>query len=358
VPVCAVSNRLFFASAFTVFQLLSSICAFGQSTEVRQVEISSAWGGLGTPAKTELTITRAGSTFRLGRQTIAPELLKSLVLKLQESEIPEPNLGNLGLTHEWLIKNHEMPPDHYQGGPEVGAPNQKALFQRKFEDEAFMSRILSTIYKSSFHTDDYPSVRVRLTFEDGTVMTASSRSQQPYMLPWSVERPDAKFVTYNANISRVLVAILPKKTVNRSRISGDGLVDILKTDISRAIEPESNLLDAENRAASALSKLRKHYTVLSAEINGYHHVEYGTQWSENQPHEENLHVTLKKRGLPPSLVDAVVLEYGDGKIEGVDTFLGEINKYENLVLSVPWLADYMHAHEKVRFLRSRRVAWE
>jgi hypothetical protein len=240
-----------------------------------------------------------------------------------------------------------MPPDHYQGGPEVGAPNQKALFERKFEDEAFISRILSTVYESSFHTDDYPFVRVRLTFDDGTLITASSKSQQPYMLPWSIEIRDAKLVTYNANISRALNAILPKKTVNRSRISGNGLVNILKTDIARAIEPEANFLDADNRAASALAKLREHYTLLTAEINGFHHVEYGTQWSGNQPHEENLHVTLKRADLPPSLVDALVLEYRDGKVGGVDTFLGGMNKYENLVLSVPWLVDYMRSHQKV-----------
>jgi hypothetical protein len=167
------------------------------------------------------------------------------------------------------------------------------------------------------------------------------------MLPWKVEFGGATHITYNANISRALTAILPKKTVNRPRISGEGLLDVLRTTVERALEPELNLVDADNRAAAALSELRQHYTVVEAEINEFHHPEYGTEWSGNQPRETNLHAALTRADLPPNVTEALVLGYKDGKVEGLDAFLGSVNKYESVLLSVSWLADYVREHAKV-----------
>ena len=167
------------------------------------------------------------------------------------------------------------------------------------------------------------------------------------MLPWKIELRGTTHVTFNANISRALVALLPKNAVNRSRISGEGLLDILRTAVDRSLEPELNLLDADNRATAALATLRQHYSVLEAEINAFHHPEYGTEWSGNQPHETNLHAVLAKSGFPPNISEALVLEYKDSKVQGVETFLESASKYENSLMSVTWLADYIREHEQV-----------
>jgi len=347
VPSQFPSNRWVLVSLLFFLQIVSTSSLQGQSVALRQVKVSSHWGGLGTPADSELTFVKQGADFRWGHKKLEPDLLDNLVSALKEPEVSEPSLNGLGITHEWLVKNHDGPLSRYQGGPEIGAPNQKALYQQRFEDEAFITKQLSTIYKSGFHTDDFPSVRVELDFEDGTVVTAVSRSQQPYMLPWQVEKAGAKIATYNARISRALAAVLPNKTVNRYRISGDGLLDVLRTTVERAIEPELNSLDANNRAALAIETLRGRYAISEAEIDEFHHVEYGTQWTGNQPHEANLHVSLKRSDLPPNLIDAVVLEYKDDRVEGAENVLREMGKYESLVLSVRWLSDYLRAHEKV-----------
>jgi hypothetical protein len=341
------ASQVFPVAVLAAVQLVSSAHAYGQSIGLRQVQINSRWGGLGTPAASELTIAKQGSKFRLGHRSVDPELLRTLVTALKEPDIPELNLANLGLTQEWLVKNHEGPLSRSQGGPEVRAQNQQALYRERFEDPTFISPLLSRVYRSGFHTDDYPSVNVRLTFEDGSTATVSSNSQQPFMLPWKVELGGATHITYNANISRALAAILPKKTVNRPRISGEGLLDVLRTTVERALEPELNLLDADNRATAALAELRRHYTVVESEINEFHHPEYGTEWSGNQPHETNLHAALTRPDLPTNVTEALVLGYKDGKVEGLDAFLGSVNKYESLVLVVPWLADYVREHDKV-----------
>jgi hypothetical protein len=167
------------------------------------------------------------------------------------------------------------------------------------------------------------------------------------MLPWKIELGGATHITFNANISRALAAMLPKKTVNRPRISGEGLLDILSTAVERAIEPELNLLDADNRAPAALAELRQHYSVVESEINAFHHPEYGTEWSGNQPHETNLHAVLTRPDLPSNVSEALVLEFKDGNVHGLETFLTSVNKYERLFLSVPWLTDYIRENSRV-----------
>ena len=340
-------RHAFLVAVLAIVQLVPSPHAYGESNGLRQVRIISRWAGLGAPAASELTIAKQGSKFRLGHRIVDPDLLHTLISALKEADIPEVNLANLGITQEWLVKNHEGPTSRYQGGPEVGAQNQQALYRERSEDPTFISPLLSRIYRSGFHTDDYPSVNVRLTFEDGSAVTVSSNSQQPFMLPWTVELGGATHVTYNANISRAIAAILPKKTVNRPLISGEGLLDVLRTTVEHALEPELNLVDADNRAAAALDELRKHYTVAESEINEFHHPEYGTKWSRNQPHETNLHAELTRADLPPNVTEAIVLRYKDGKVEGLDAFLSSVNKYESLFLSVPWLANYVREHEEV-----------
>lgn len=337
---------MFLVVALAAAQLMS-LRAVSQSVGLRQVEINSHWGGLGSLAASEMTIVKQGSKFRLGRRSIDPVLLDRLIDALREPDISQINLANLGITKEWLATNHRGPNSHYMGGPEVEAQNQQALYEKRFEDPSFIYPLLSRIYTSGFHTDDYPSVQVQLTFEDGSIATLSSHSQQPFMLPWKIEVGGAAHTTYNANVSRALATLLPKKTVNRPRISGEGLLDLLRTEVDRALEPELNLLDAENRVGPELAELKERYSVTGAEINAFHHPEYGNEWDGNLPHETNLHVTLQKTSFPPSVSDAVVLRYEQGKVEGVEKFLETAGKYEALALSVPWLNQFIRDNSKV-----------
>jgi hypothetical protein len=108
-----------------------------------------------------------------------------------------------------------------------------------------------------------------------------------------------------------------------------------------------NLLDANNRAGAALVELSRRYSVVESEIDKFHHPEYGTEWSGGEPHEANLHVTLTRSDLPPNVSEALVLRYDDGKIDGVEAFLGSVNNYETRLFSVPWLVEYNRGHEQV-----------
>src|SRR5579883_3017007 len=152
---------------FLAFPLLSLPCLSGENIPLKQVHINSRWGGLGPSAASDLMSVKRGEKFCLDGKTIPSELIKSLIIALREHEIVEPDLVNLGITPEWLTKNDEGPGTEYQGGPQVHGANQAVLYREKFEDPAFVAPLVARVYRSGLHTDDYPSVHVQLSFEDG-----------------------------------------------------------------------------------------------------------------------------------------------------------------------------------------------
>jgi hypothetical protein len=176
------------------------------------------------------------------------------------------------------------------------------------------------------------------------------------MLPWEVTSGSGgatsgggpSTTTYNANISRALAALMPKKATNRYQLAGDDMGSALTDAVMHYIEADWKLLDVENKAADALKQLRTQYRVVSAKISPLHQPEYG-RWEGGESRETNLHATVQKTSFPPNVSDAVVLLYQDsktedskstdGKVTGADNFLSAAQWYETLAFSVPWLQD-------------------
>ena len=115
------------------------------------------------------------------------------------------------------------------------------------------------------------------------------------MLPWQITGNN--FPTFNARF-RVLAALMPKNTVNKERLAGDGFDKEFGLAVMQHIERDWKLLDARNKAGDALRAIETKYQVLSAEINPYHNVNYGVEWDSGKPHETNLHVTVAIRVFP------------------------------------------------------------
>jgi hypothetical protein len=324
--------------------LLSVSGALAQGV-VRRVEIKSGWGGLGTPQSAELVIQREKGEFRLRAKRVDPILIDKLVAALREPIITKPDTQNLGITPYWLKENAVRAVQKYAPFSfDSAAPNQKELFVRSFNDPATIERALDSLYRF-VRFDDYPRASVRVTFEDRTVLEASSHSYYQFMLPWQ-KNGDGP-VTYNANISRAIAALMPKNTVNRERLAGVGLDVALAETVMNHIEGQWNLLEAENRAGTTLARLRSAYRVEAAEINPYHSQEYGLEWGKDKPRETNLHVTLRKPEFPPNVTVALVLKFADARVEGAEDFLRTGVQYETQALSVPWLSRYIQDHPAV-----------
>jgi hypothetical protein len=209
-----------------------------------------------------------------------------------------------------------------------------------------MAKVLPEIFRCC-HTDDYPNVKVTILYTDGSRTILSSHSQSEFMLPWKVEVSDTSVETFNKNISVALAAIMPEKVTKRDRISGRGMDLALAWVVMGAIESDWNLSNVKAHGSEALRKIGNVYKIVSADIDPYHDVTFGVYVKDSEVEgEENLHVNLRRQDFPPGFAVTAILLYKDGKVFGVDEFLQDASRYEDLVLTVPWLARLREKYSK------------
>jgi hypothetical protein len=314
----------------------------GQSTtkSVRKIELHSGWGGLGTPQNSTVIIRRENGRYVRNGMPIDAALVDAFISALDAPTVAKPQMENLGVTSIWLRNNLHLAEKAVSGSFADATPTQRSLFESSFVNPTLMAKVVSDLFSySSF--DDNPYASGEVTFDDGSMLTAKTHSYYVFMIPWTIsDRGD----TFNAAISRTFSALLPTKTTNKQRLVADEFVSKLGETLLQRIEPEWKMRGVEDRAGNALKSLRTAYTVKAADINPYHDVAFGRRWEEKGPHETNLQATLHKPGFPPNLNEHLVLQYEQDKVQGLDQFLASGGKYESLVLSVPWLKEYLGQH--------------
>ena len=334
---------------------LSTITALAQSRSVKQIVIVSGGGGEGESG--EFVITRKTGAYLADGVQVPDELIANLLSAIDAPVIAKTNLANLGITQEWLDANAENAMKEYaEDYFSRAAKNQQALYFSSFKDPKLIERILPDIFDSR-HSDDYPIVEVEITETNGRVIKVSSDAQPVFMVPWVISGSGRKQKTYNANIGRAIASLMPDKFANKGRLAGKGLLYDLALAVMDEIKDRWELLNVENEAKPYLDQLRERFTVTTAEINGYHNVDYGREWVNGSATETNLHATLRLQDFPDNFSISLVLPFKDGKVENVDGFLNSIELYKGLALSVDWLNDYLTNHPNVqvelRFVKDR-----
>jgi len=336
--------RRFTAIAFVALCLFWPKNSFAQHRRVATITIKSAWGGLSFVKPQEFVIRNDAGTFRLGDRKVESVRVEALVSALDEPAEAKPDVGGLGITPAWLAEHeaHAELESHIDFDHANQA--QRDLFHRSFNDAALLNTVLRDIF-SGGRTDDDSSVEVAVTFEDGSSQSATAHGCFEFVLPWRFSGNGT--VAFNADISRAVAALMPKKAVNRERLVGGAFDGELADAVMENIKYEWNVVDAENQVAGVLTRLRSAYVVETAEVNPFDHPEYGREPGSNQPDETNLHATLTREGFPENVTDELVLADNNGDVKGVEEFLRSGSKYESLALSVPILKDFIRWHVNV-----------
>ena len=343
-------------SFLILFLFLTSIFSFAQTREVQQIKITSTWGGLGTPEKSEILIIHKPKGYYAKGNKIEKRLVDNLLNAIDEPEIKEFQAANLGITQEWLNTNAEPGvkeyADYYYS---FAAPNQKELYLSSFKNLQLIEKVLPSVLSGGW-TDDYPGFAIEITESNGDKTVASSYEQPTFMLPWEVVENGRVTKTYNANISRAIVAFLPKKFANKERLSGEDLRRVLATFIMRYIKDDWKRLESENKAGDTLTELKKTYAIVSAQINPYHGVDFGLESGKDKPSETNLNLLLRKEDFPKSFSIQLKLPVENEKVKNLEIFQSKIDTYQNLVFSVSWLKNYIESGKRnveLRFITNR-----
>lgn len=342
---------------FTILLLLTAFSlVFSQTREVKEIKITSAWGGLGPFGQSELTITKKSNGYYSKNSKVEKQLVDDFLKEIDEPELSKPSLTNLGLTQEWLNNNAEKGIKEYASGYfSFGAENQKLLYYKSFTNTQIIEEILPSIFRGGW-TDDYPRIEINITEIDGTNSTVRSNAQPLFMLPWEVVRGNKVVKTYNANIAKALVALVPKKFTNRERLTGEGLRSELAKNVMDFIEDNWEILEVQNKAGNTFAELQKDYKIVSAEINSNHDFDFGDEWEKDKILEKNIHFLLRKDDFPTSFSIRLKLTTQKDKVENLESFQNKINKYHELIFSVPWLKNFIENGKRnieLRFIKNR-----
>jgi hypothetical protein len=237
------------------------------------------------------------------------------------------------MKHSWLAEMATCP------YVKPWSERQQALFSKKFVDSANVARWLQVEYAGKLiRTDDYPHVKVHLSWPDGRTYDVESDEQTPYMLPWKIGPEERK--TYNADISRAVAALLPPGALNRRRLSGDMLAAEYAQFIQDAYEQNLDEIDAEIRLGSQLRPLQANFKILSLAIQ--------ILSSDDLDGENALQAHVYDGLLPKNaFVNMTVFLRNDTGLAGLDEAIAASRHYERLLLSVPWLHHYLTTHPAV-----------
>ena len=251
--------------------VLAGSVSRAEEKHVRTITVHSSWGGLGKPGRSDLVIQQVGNGYVADGRTIHNDSIDTLVRALEEPGLISPNAANLGITAQWL-RDHtdEAGRNATYFDYQAAFTDQKDLFQSAFTNEQTLQKRLDSLY-AGFHTDDYPQMRVELVFDGGQTILLQSNSQHPFMIPWNVTQDKGTTKTYNANISRALLALLPEHFTNREALTdgnqyATGLLQELASGTGMEVEQRWRDLGAQHKAGDALSIIRRTYQIRQADV--------------------------------------------------------------------------------------------
>lgn len=363
----AMSRHLIIRIVIILLCIGSPCAAFGQdSRSVRLVEIISSrsqmYGGLlvknrngspssdANPNRAELAIRREGDAYRLNGQVVDPNLIASLVRALTAHANSEPNPYDLGVTPAWLKEHSASVAQRISESTQIGRRQvPQAAMESTFGDPAVMDKLLPELF-DRHHYSCVDCVRysfkvsVAVTFDDSSSLHASASSEFPFMLPWQLSNA----VAYNADISRAVASLMPDKSINHSLL----LADNVDMQLGRAAVWQALILDVDGRTGGAVGALRAKNSVITASIGDYNSDLVLRRSEQLKPEIPGVLFQLR-RSDPHDIFfdDELVLPYADGNAVGVDVFLHHAPQFEQLVLSVPWLNQFVH--ESKRAVRPR-----
>jgi len=209
-------KRYFSLAVFLVFTLT----AFpADLSSIREIRIESSRAGLEVLRVVSLKIVRSKGHFKMGHKTISDSLVQNLVNALDEPAIGHVELSNFGISQAWLDSHAQSA---LEAAPYYRNDEQKQRFVKSFTDLNSTQGYISALFVYG-KTDDYSRVKVTVLFEGGKTVTAFSTSYFPFMVPWQIDRSGQEAKTYNANISRAVAVLMPRKATNRASLAGDGL---------------------------------------------------------------------------------------------------------------------------------------
>ncbi len=193
--------------------------------DVLSIRIDSEWLGFASPPRksSTLELVRSNDSFLIVDeipQKVEGHLVEALVSALHDDPIDSPNAANMGFTPEWLKCNVDWLMEELF---KSYSPEGQNRFRPKLSNFDYFSSQVAGSFQC-YWTDDYPNVCLTIFTKSGGTIRVNSSSQQPFMIPWTIENSEFSICTHNARLGRAIASLLPPGFVNRERLGGEGVL--------------------------------------------------------------------------------------------------------------------------------------
>lgn len=240
------------------------------ANDVRTITIDSAWSGLGNPANYHAVITHRGNAFvRDDGSTVPAAQVDDLLGAVTARHPNAVSAANAGLTSQSLM-TVLGPAETYLGGAQSD-PRVRVAFAREFADQHKVQAWLDDEARA-MHTDDDPSISVRVATTKGT-FTISSRSYHLLMLPFTIETPSGASDAYDARLAYAVAALLPANAANAERLELRWLMTDWAQEVARMPDVQAAINGGDARTRVATAAFQNDLRLLKFETSD------GTNWT-------------------------------------------------------------------------------
>jgi hypothetical protein len=340
----------------TLTVLTVSLCWAYDLNDIQSIEISAisgGWGELKPGLINKLTIKQINGQFVMENTAkTASDTIRNFIGNLLEvlnaPMMDNVDLPNLGVNNYWLISNGATMINQYHKWDK----NQKDLIMKNYGDIGFIKKILQEQYvpERTHWTDDYPGFWLTINYTDSMV-TISSDSQLPFMLPIKIKGNTINGATYNARLSLAISNLLPDNFVIKDRINGAGLPKYIYERVTFLLRDELSMLNSKNKIGDTLSVIEKNFIVKSSEITTIGSIDL---------HFENVwNSTLIPKQYPSNLVVGLSISYKDDRLGSMEQFYSKIDTILRFILDIPWLANVLKNEKnevEIRFVNGKSMS--
>ena len=311
---------------------------------IKEIRIHSNWIGWGSK-ESNLIIKRTPDGFYGNGKKIEEKDVDDLINAVNEPVWPKPDCEKLSITQLWL-KEKKKDLDF-----NLWSPAQEALFLEHFMNLEIIHAQLENYFKHASWTDDYPTFTLDIIGEEASIRVKSI-SQLIFMIPWNISIKDQTYETYNSNISKAMLKLLPKDFVNSNRFDLSNLINEIRQRIGGLIGVEWNKLDVEKQIGDKILPITQEFGLKDTKI--------ACIYSVDLDGIEGWHTTLTHDSWPSNISLGLYIQYKNKELGSIQPILDSAHELIQFILSIDWFSDYLKKNQdisvEVRFVRNKSMS--
>ena len=296
-------------------------------------------------------ITHSRDNSIIKHKVFPPNNIAALLDILRSAPMPTPTITSMGLTSDWLAKHVDAALKSQKDRFDVmyAIPTQLELFRKTFINPKKVQKLLPDICNPPIPQDEgYRQINIVLKTESGTIFEAEAHSLAPLMVPWTIKYNGKTMKTWNIQISRAILKLIPKQFLNAYLLNDRQLEYSLAEATLDSIHDKWEMRGAQHYAPELVRALQKHYRLENLTITFDYDDNLQPYKKYNDKSSSRVFDSILSRPSDPKNLKIYFNALNEGRnAHAPDPAM--VDRYVNNVLNDPWVARQISEHHNWLF---------